>query len=74
MHRYRWVNQVFIEFGVRNSTEPCETLIHVECHRDRLTKTPERLSRHWYDLCMLTNSWVGEQAVAPLHQKYFLNA
>jgi len=92
-------DHVLIEFGIRNSTEPCEkhvvipyltdsidantdlpkpiidtlspirtfwekvTLIHVECHRERLVKTPERLSRHWYDLFMLNNSWVGEQAV-----------
>lgn len=92
-------DHVFLEFGVRNSTEPCEkhpiqtylsqvitidlglpkpivntlspirtffekaTLIHVECHRDRMIKTPERLSRHWYDLFMLNNSWVGKQAL-----------
>lgn len=111
-------DHVFIEFGVRNSTEPCEkhpitpylaeamtlgidlpkpvintlspirtfwekaTLIHVECHRDRLIKTPERLSRHWYDLFMLSNSWAGEQALANNnilksvieHKKAFFNA
>lgn len=111
-------DHVFIEFGVRNSTEPCEkhpvipylaqvasrdlglprpmvdtlspirtfwekaTLIHVECHRDRLVKTPERLSRHWYDLFMLNNSWVGEQALSSSeilksvieHKKAFFNA
>ena len=39
------------------------TLIHVECHRDRMIQTPERLSRHWYDLFMLNNSWVGEKAL-----------
>lgn len=32
------------------------TLIHVECHRGRLMKTPERLSRHWYDLAKLSQS------------------
>ncbi|OGT52229.1 MAG: hypothetical protein A3F17_07110 [Gammaproteobacteria bacterium RIFCSPHIGHO2_12_FULL_41_15] len=92
-------DHVFIEFGVRNSTEPCEkhviepylaqvmkidlqlpkatvntlspirtyfekaTLIHVECHRDRMIQTPERLSRHWYDLFMLNNSWVGKKVL-----------
>lgn len=92
-------DHVLIEFGIRNSTEPCEkhqifpylihvvgknislpapvvdtlsplrtfwekaTLIHVECHRERLVKTPERLSRHWYDLFMLNQAWVGEQAI-----------
>ena len=38
------------------------TLIHVECNRKRLTQSPERLSRHWYDLFMLSKSWVGEEA------------
>lgn len=35
------------------------TLMHVECNRGRLSNSPERLSRHWYDLVMLANSWVG---------------
>lgn len=92
-------DHALIEFGVRNSTEPCEkhritpyladvidentslptpmidvlsplrtfwekaTLIHVECHRDHFVETPERLSRHWYDLFMLNQSWVGQQAL-----------
>jgi hypothetical protein len=112
------LDHVFVEFGVRNSTEPCEkhlvtsyldqvlkkdwelpnplvdtlspirtfwekaTLMHVECHRERLHNTPERLSRHWYDLCMLNNSWVGEKALASIdvlkdvieHKKAFFNA
>jgi hypothetical protein len=111
-------DHVFIEFGVRNSTEPCEkhqvisylaqnsskelnlpkpmvntlspirtfwekaTLIHVECHRERLDKSPERLSRHWYDLFMLNNSWVREKALSDSeilksvikHKKAFFNA
>jgi hypothetical protein len=111
-------DHILIEFGVRNSTEPCEkhqvlpylaqavirdldlpkpiiytlspirtfwekaTLIHVECHRDRLVKTPERLSRHWYDLFMLNNSWVSEQALSQSnvlenvleHKKAFFSA
>ena len=93
-------DHVLIEFGIRNSTEPCEkhpitpylakeinnnielpqpiintlsplrtfwekvTLIHVECNRDRFVKSPERLSRHWYDLFMLNNSWVGPMAIS----------
>lgn len=109
---------VFIEFGVRNSTEPCQklpvspylsqvirqeitlptpkvntlspirtfweksTLMHVECNRDRLIDSPERLSRHWYDLFMLYNSWVGEKALLDTnllknvlaHKKSFYNA
>jgi hypothetical protein len=39
------------------------TLIHVECNRDRFIKSPDRLSRHWYDLYMLNNSWVGPAAL-----------
>lgn len=90
-------DHVLIEFGIRNSSEPCDrylispflseidksiifpkpnvdtlspirtfwekaTLIHVECNRQRLIQSPERLSRHWYDLFMLSKSWVGEEA------------
>lgn len=40
------------------------TLIHVECHRDRLNNSPERLSRHWYDLSRLSNTWISEQALS----------
>lgn len=58
------------------------TLIHVECHRKRLTKTPERLSRHWYDLHMLYESWVGQEAFKQskiledviIHKSIFFNA
>ena len=93
-------DHVFIEFGVRNSTEPCEqyplktylsdainmnfglpkpvvntlspirtffekaTLIHVECHKDNTKPTPDRFSRHWYDLYMMNNSWVGKEALS----------
>lgn len=39
------------------------TLIHVECNRGRLLESPERLSRHWYDLAMLAQTWVGQQAL-----------
>lgn len=111
-------DHVLIEFGVRNSAEPCEhypvlpylaqltskdlglpkpmiatlspirtfwekaTLIHVECHRGRRMSSPERLSRHWYDLYRLNNSWVSEQALSSRailksvieHKKAFFNA
>lgn len=40
------------------------TLIHVECYRKRLIQSPERLSRHWYDLYMLYKSWIGEEALS----------
>lgn len=39
------------------------TLIHVECNRQRPT-TPERLSRHWYDLYMLAGNEIGRSAMA----------
>lgn len=111
-------NHVLIEFGIRNSSEPCNqhvispllaevldasillpkpavatlspvrtfwekvTLIHVECNRKRLTQSPARLSRHWYDLHMLTNSWVMDEAFIQrhvldnviLHKKAFFNS
>jgi len=35
------------------------TLIHVECQRNRLIQSASRLSRHWYDVFMLNQSWVG---------------
>lgn len=93
-------DHVFIEFGARNSTEPCEkhplktyladttdlelglptsvvntlspirtffeklTLIHVECFKDNTKPTPDRYSRHWYDVYMLNNSWVGKEALS----------
>lgn len=108
-------DNVLIEFGGTNKTEPNEesivkpylnidglivptakvsvyspartfwekvTLIHVECHRGRLTDAPERLSRHWYDLAKLSQSWVKSNALqnkALLHdvlivKKAFFNA
>ena len=39
------------------------TLIHVECHRGRFNESPERLSRHWYDLHMLSLSDMGDDAL-----------
>lgn len=39
------------------------TLIHVECNRGQLKKNAERLSRHWYDLVMLSRHASGQAAV-----------
>jgi hypothetical protein len=47
-----------------------------------LSNTPERLSRHWYDLAKLSDSWVGDQALNDVeilvdfikHKKVFFNA
>lgn len=58
------------------------TLIHVECHRGRLVQSPERLSRHWYDLYKLYHSHVGKNALKNLEvldnviifKKAFFNA
>lgn len=58
------------------------TLIHVECHRGRLSNSPERLSRHWYDLAKLSQSWVEKSALSDrklledviMHKKAFFNA
>ena len=40
------------------------TLIHVECHRQRLAAGPERLSRHWFDLACLARHDAGRKALA----------
>ncbi len=58
------------------------TLIHVECHRNRLSNSPERLSRHWYDLALLARNSIGQQALTNRilledvvrHKKAFFNA
>lgn len=39
------------------------TLIHVECSRGQLKQNAERLSRHWYDIVMLSRHPVGQNAV-----------
>lgn len=39
------------------------TLIHAECHRGPLKKNAERLSRHWYDLVMLSRHVSGRAAI-----------
>ena len=39
------------------------TLIHVECNRGRLKESPDRLSRHWYDLTRLAQHDTGQSAI-----------
>ena len=58
------------------------TLIHVECHRGRLAASPERLSRHWFDLACLARHDAGRAALADRalledvvrHKTVFFNA
>lgn len=58
------------------------TLIHVECQRVRIGGSPERLSRHWYDLFHFSKSAIGETALEDTdtlrhvvqHKKAFFNA
>jgi len=39
------------------------TLIHVECNRDQLKESAERLSRHWYDLIFISAHDLGKLAM-----------
>ena len=39
-------------------------LIHVACHRRRLANSPDRLSRHWFDLKCLADHAVGQAALS----------
>lgn len=39
------------------------TLIHVECNRGQLKENAQRLSRHWYDLVMLSRHDSGQAAI-----------
>lgn len=58
------------------------TLIHVECNRGELKQNAERLSRHWYDLVMLSKHQLGQSAInnralfenVVEHKKVFYNA
>ena len=58
------------------------TLIHVECNRGRLEESPDRLSRHWYDITRLARHDAGISAISdrPLfedvvrHKEIFFNA
>lgn len=39
------------------------TLIHVECQRQEVRTSAERLSRHWYDLAQLADLPIGREAL-----------
>lgn len=39
------------------------TLIHYECNRPTLKEDANRISRHWYDVAMLSNHEIGKQAI-----------
>ena len=42
------------------------TILHAEYHRPEETKTPPRISRHYYDVFCLSNSQYGEKAIKDL--------
>ncbi len=58
------------------------TLVHVECNRSEFRAQAKRLSRHWYDLAMLADHEIGQQALADRalladvvrHKKVFYSA
>ena len=58
------------------------TLIHVECNRAHLSDSPERLSRHWFDLMCMGQHDIGKSALSDRsllkdvirHKKLFYNA
>lgn len=58
------------------------TLIHVECNRGHLKESPDRLSRHWYDIACLARHDAGISAISDRalfedvvrHKKVFFNA
>lgn len=39
------------------------TLLHYECNRPTLKDDADRISRHWYDIAMLANHDIGNQAL-----------
>ncbi len=39
------------------------TLIHYECNRPTLKEDADRISRHWYDISMLSKHGIGKQAL-----------
>ncbi len=39
------------------------TLIHAECHRGEFRESANRLSRHWYDLAVLSQHPIGQSAL-----------
>lgn len=58
------------------------TLIHVECNRNDFKNNAHRLSRHWYDLALLSEHNTSETAISSLpllqnvlkHKKAFYNS
>lgn len=58
------------------------TLAHYECNRNTLRENADRLSRHWYDLVMLSRHQVGKNAINNRdllhevieHKKIFFNS
>lgn len=58
------------------------TLMHVECHRRRLRVGARSLSRHWYDVALLSTHAIGASALSDRelladvvkHKKAFFNA
>lgn len=42
------------------------TLLHAEYHRPEFKGAPERLSRHWYDVAMLSDHEIGRRALAEM--------
>lgn len=58
------------------------TLIHVECHRRRLARQPDKLARHWFDIDRLLSHDIGRAALADRdlledvvrHKQVFFNA
>lgn len=58
------------------------TLIHVECNRAQRIKNPNRLSRHFYDLVMLSRGKIGKRALKDRslledvirHKTFFFNS
>lgn len=42
------------------------TLLHAEYHRLEFKSTPERLSRHWYDVAVLSDHEIGRRALADI--------
>ena len=39
------------------------TLIHYECHRDKIKMNANRISRHWYDIAKLYKDPIGQSAI-----------
>ena len=56
--------------------------MHVECNRDKIKENADRLSRHWFDLVMLSRHHSGQLAInnrslfedVVRHKKVFFSA